>query len=96
MAPTQTYAPAGAHREATGRSVSNPPTENCPLLSAPLVRFTLFLKLDPHVEVRHQILEGLEGVLDISERGEQLQPAADLSQFCHLLPPCRQVSSQQV
>jgi hypothetical protein len=52
VAPRRHTRPLSAHQEATGRCVSNP-TGNCPLLSAPHVRFTLFLKLDPHVEVRH-------------------------------------------
>ena len=46
--------------------------ERSPLLPAPQVRFALLLKIDPDVEVRQLLLEGLEGVLDVSERGEQL------------------------
>jgi len=75
-----------------GHSLRTFPAENCPLLSASQVHFALLLKIDPHAEVRHQLLEGLEGVLDVSERGKQLQPPADLLQTCHLLPPRRQVS----
>ena len=92
VAPRTRTSPPGAHREATGHSVGDSPTGTCPLLSAPQVHFTLLLKLDPHVEVRHQLFEGLEGVLDVSERGEQFQPAADLPQLCNLLPPCHKVS----
>jgi hypothetical protein len=57
-------------------AASAPPAQdNSRLFSAPPVQFAFLLNLDSHAKVCHQLLEGLEGVLNVCERGEQLPTA---------------------